>query len=161
MSNLLKERSWYIDEDCKLATIERNKIVKLTIYSNPVGYYAVGARPDWKRMKRYHSFQAHIRLTAMKAGIHLPLHASKEEPLHVRVVSYFHNGVHSDPGNVQKGVCDALFYRPKTPGTRRTGGGDKWTGGSFEPPRYDKENPRCEVTIYYGDCKFSYQGDEL
>lgn len=72
----------------------------------------------------------------------------------IRTISYFKNGVHADPGNVQKGVCDALFYdqekaaMAKLKGKRGTAkGDDKYTGGSFPPPRYDKDNPRVIVII--------------
>lgn len=97
-----------------------------------------------------------MELEAKKSGIKLPLKATKDRPLMIRTISYFKNGVHPDPGNVQKGVCDALFYdaekaaRAKLKGKkgRSTGkGDDKYTGGSFPPPRYDKDNPRVIVII--------------
>ena len=72
----------------------------------------------------------------------------------IRTVAYFKDGSHPDPGNVQKGVCDALFYDPekaalaKLKRKKGTGkGDDKHTGGSFAPPLYDKENPRVVVII--------------
>jgi len=83
---------------------------------------------------------------AKMAGIRLPLKATKGRPLMIRTVSYFKDGVHPDPGNVQKGVCDALFYN-EDPSRKTKKGDDKYTGGSFPPPLYDKSNPRVVVII--------------
>lgn len=95
-----------------------------------------------------------VQRDARASGIKLPLIATKERPLMIRTISYFKNGVHPDPGNVQKGICDALFYDEekaavaKVRGKKSTGkGDDKYTGGSFPPPRYDKSNPRVIVII--------------
>ena len=54
---------------------------------------------------------------------------------------YFSKGTHADPENVHKGIKDALFYQK--------GGGtaDKYTGGGYLPPMYDKDNPRVEVIV--------------
>lgn len=41
---------------------------------------------------------------------------------------------------------DALFY-----GLKGKQGGDKYTGGSYDPPLYDKENPRVEITLWLPD----------
>jgi len=82
------------------------------------------------------------------AGIKLPLRSTKDRPLMIRTIAYFKDGIHPDPGNVQKGVCDALFYDDqKVLGKKTRKGDDKYTGGSFPPPRYDKENPRVVVII--------------
>lgn len=116
-----------------------------TIYGDPQGYYAQAGRnihamgkKHKERAEKYRDWQCCVRAFATVAKIKLPLKATKEQPLDIRTVSYFASGVHCDPGNVQKGVVDALFYG---------GSGDKYTGGSFPPPLYDKENPRIEVTI--------------
>lgn len=103
--------------------------MEFTVPGHPIGYYAEGKHPNWKRRNAYVNYKCSVQACAMAAGLKLPLVASKDAPLMIHVVCYFKNGVHSDPGNVQKGA------------------GDKWTGGSFEPPRYDRENPRVEIRI--------------
>lgn len=117
---------------------------RFTVPGPPQGYYAQGKTPNWRRMKRYHAYMVLVQQCAALAGLRLPLRASRERPVVISVWSYFASGVHCDPGNVQKGVCDALFWAPRG---QRKGGGDKYTGGSFSPPRYDKLNPRVEVEV--------------
>ena len=41
---------------------------------------------------------------------------------------------------MHKGVKDALFYGA-------VGVGDKYTGGAYSNPLYDKEHPRVEVRV--------------
>lgn len=112
----------------------------------PQGYYAQGSHPNWTRMNEYHAYKIHVQECARQAGISLPLHSTKEKPLYVAVEPFFQNGVHCDPGNVQKGVCDALFWTPKGSPVKR--GSDKFTGGHFPWPYYDAKNPRVVVKIY-------------
>lgn len=111
------------------------------ISGKPVGYYACGKFPNWTRMKEYHAWKEHAQACAVAAGMTLPLTATKDRPIIVSVRCYFENGVHCDTGNVQKGTCDALFYGGK---------GDKFSGGHFTPPFYDKQNPRVEVEVEFG-----------
>jgi len=67
--------------------------------------------------------------------------ATRDKAIMVFTRCYFASGVHADPENVHKGVKDALFYQK--------GGGtaDKYTGGGYLPPMYDKKNPRVEVIV--------------
>jgi len=111
---------------------------------DPVGYYAEGKQPNWKRRNAYVAYKRLVQAYAMTAGVHLPLRATAERPLLVHVVPYFASGVHCDPENVRKGVTDALFYAGK--GAKK-GAADKHTGGSFPWPLYDRERPRVEVVI--------------
>lgn len=120
--------------------------MKFTIPGNPQGYYAQGARSVYKmsttqrqRAEKYRAYQQMVRIFA---GQHLtlPLRATRESPVYIGVIAYFFNGVHCDPGNVQKGICDALFLG---------GSGDKHTSGWFDSPRYDKANPRVEVEVIF------------
>jgi Holliday junction resolvase RusA-like endonuclease len=129
---------------------EAAKKVSFVIPGKPVGYYAQAARskyamsPDQrKRSEQYRTYCEKVRLYAMQAGFTLPLMSTKEKPISIGVECFFPNGVHADPGNIQKGVCDALF--------KNAVGGDKHTGGWFEPPRYDAERPRVEVEIMEED----------
>jgi hypothetical protein len=108
-----------------------------------MGYYSLGKKPNWTRMKKYHAWKKAVQLVARSQGIHLPLTASKEQPLSITTRAYFRNGVHPDPENVHKGVVDAMFYDPR----KERRGSDKYTGGCFQPPMYDPDNPRVEVWI--------------
>ena len=120
-----------------------------TVDGKPVGYYAIGKHPNRDQMKAYHAYNKMVCVYARAAGITLPLIATKDAPLHIATEAWFYNGVHPDPENMHKGIKDALFWAPK--GTPRNGG-DKYTGGAYLPPRYDKDNPRVKVWIYVADC---------
>jgi len=115
----------------------------LNILGDPGGYYSQGARPNWKRMKAYHAWKAYVQATAAAQGITLPLTAKADSPLIIGTRAFFRNGTHPDPENVHKGIVDALFYDPR----KERRGSDKHTGGTFQPPMYDAENPRVEITI--------------
>lgn len=116
------------------------RIVVFEIPGPPVGYtIQLGRFANNKRKAKYVEFKKRVQSLSPLA---LPLEASKEKPIIVETVAYFENGTHPDPENVHKGVKDALFY-----GLRGKGGGDKYTGGHYEPPLYDKENPRVVVTV--------------
>lgn len=118
--------------------------VRFTIPGPPVGYYAQGRWPNRQREQKYIQFKRAVQRGAMAAGIRLPLTATAEEQLFIQVWPFFASGVHADPGNVQKGVVDALFW---TPVVARRGSADKHTGGLFPPPLYDRQNPRTEIVI--------------
>lgn len=136
---------------------KRIRRARFIVPGSPIGFKTTTKRGKWTpAYQRYVVYKELVQREAGAAGIKLPLSATKERPLMIRTISYFKNGVHPDPGNVQKGVCDALFYdaekiaRSKLMGKKGkiTGkGDDKYTGGSFPPPRYDKLNPRVVVII--------------
>ncbi len=137
-------------------TVEKKiRRARFVIYGSPIGFKTTTKRGKWSdNYKRYVVYKELVQREATAAGIKLPLQATKDRPLMIRTVAYFKNGKHPDPGNVQKGVCDALFYdqkkaaMAKLKGRKSTGkGDDKYTGGSFPPPRYDKLNPRVIVII--------------
>lgn len=123
----------------------------------PIGFKTTTKRGKFsKSYKKYVAYQKLVQMQARMAGIKLPLKATKGRPLMIRTVAYFKNGTHPDPGNVQKGVCDALFYDTERAAIAKmmgkkakvTGkGDDKYTGGSFPPPLYDPKNPRVIVII--------------
>jgi Holliday junction resolvase RusA-like endonuclease len=89
-------------------------------------------------MQAYRQYKQRVQLAAKAAGLQLPMRATRGDPVDVSVRAFFADGRHCDCGNVQKGVCDALFYG---------GSGDKHTSGSFSAPQYDAANPRVEVTV--------------
>jgi hypothetical protein len=70
--------------------------------------------------------------------------ATKVEPLFIYTEAYFRGGVHCDPENVHKLAKDSLFYN--TPAGK--GAADKYTGGCYAGPLYDKENPRTDMFIW-------------
>lgn len=133
---------------------------KFEVPGDPVGYVATTSRGKWSaQYQRFAEYAKRVRFYARASGISTPLLATKGHPLTIRTISYFANGRHPDPGNVQKGVVDALFYDEKKADLaklyrkmgkkmRTTGkGNDKYTGGSFPPPLYDSEHPRVVVII--------------
>jgi len=124
------------------------QVFRFTVEGDPRGYTTTNRPKKGQRMKlsaairRYWAYCESVRLRAKEAGLRkLPLVATKEQPLMVFTRSYFSNGVHADPENVHKGVKDAIFYQK--------GGGtaDKYTGGGYLPPMYDKKNPRVEIVV--------------
>lgn len=129
--------------------------VRFTVPGKPVGYYAVGARPNCKRMNEYHAYLQHVRFHALHANVTLPLKASERYPIRINTVAYFADRRHADPENIRKGISDSLFYVSKADRAMRKAlrlpapTGDKYCFGSFEPPRYDAKNPRVEVEIVF------------
>lgn len=106
-----------------------------------VGYYASGSHPNWKRMNAYHAYKKVAQLYAVKAGLRLPMVASEVRSLFVGVLCVFKDRRHPDPANVQKGICDALFYTK-----HEKGAGDKHTGALAMPPIYG-DTPRVVVFV--------------
>ncbi len=118
------------------------KQVTFEICEPPVGYTILMGR--WgKRKTKYIEYK---KLVQSLCPIELPLRADVTHPILVETQAYFEHGTHPDPENVHKGIKDALFY-----GLKGKGGGDKYTGGSYDPPLYDKENPRVIVTLWLPD----------
>lgn len=98
----------------------------------------------WNKRKR--KYIEYKQLVQSLCPFELPLRASVEFPILVETQAFFEHGTHPDPENVHKGIKDALFY-----GLAGKGGGDKYTGGSYDPPLYDRENPRVVVTLWLPD----------
>lgn len=115
-------------------------ICEFTVPGQPIGYYAQAARSLFKmsqdqrrRAEQYRSYQDKVKIYALQAG--LRSQPSAGQPFYVVTVAYFSDGRHSDPSNIQKGICDSLFKQ------------DRYTGGLFLPPMYDKTSPRVEILI--------------
>lgn len=98
-----------------------------------VGYYAQGKTPNWTRMKEYQVWKDHVR----EGAPDMPK-ATAARPVRVDVWCYFGSGVHPDPGNVHKGVVDALFP-----------GGDKYVYGYHHHPLYS-DAPHVLVEVSGG-----------
>jgi hypothetical protein len=111
----------------------------------PVGYTTHnrkkggGAHRVSRAILKYWNYLSHVREQAELAGLLCPIESDPEDPIDVHVYPFFKNRVHPDPGNVEKGIKDALFYKAKS--------ADKYTGGSYAPPMYDKDNPRVVVVV--------------
>lgn len=133
---------------CKHTKKEQFKAVRFVVPGPPRGYTTTNrrSRPS-AALIRYHEYCRKVRKCAEQAGVELPLFADKENQLVVKTIAYFENGVHPDPLNVNKGVGDALFYKEKSASKNARKGNDKQTGGSYAPPRYDRQNPRCVVIV--------------
>lgn len=127
------------------------KKYRFVVPGKAVGYVATTKRSKWtKEYRRFADYADKVRQFAERAGVPLPLYADEENQIIVKTIAYFQNRVHPDSPNVNKGVCDALFYDPlaKLLGRRKTGkGDDKHAGAIAPPPRYDKENPRVVVIL--------------
>lgn len=123
--------------------------IKFTVPGSPVGFKTTTKRAKYasKGYRAYVEYKKLVQFYARSSGIRLPLKATKDHPLIIKTISYFKNGTHPDPGNVQKGVVDALFYREERLGKSTGKGDDKFTGGGFPPPLYDKNNPRVIIII--------------
>lgn len=120
------------------------QVARFVVYGPPVGYYTHGKVPNRRRLTKYVEYKRLVQVTAKVAGVDIPLTATRTDPLIIRTRAYFKHGTHPDPENIHKGIVDALFY----PATRRGKGvGDKYTGGSFNPPVYDAARPRVEIMI--------------
>ncbi len=89
----------------------------------------------------------HVRKCAeAQCGVAMPLESSPENPWYIFTVAMFPTKNHADPENVHKGIKDALFYKAKC--------GDKYTGGAYVEPFYDKNYPCVLVTcIQAGDLR--------
>lgn len=119
------------------------ELYSFTVPGRPIGYYSQGARPNWTRKRLYEDYKKNIQKSLALAGISRDeIRATKDHPLLVHTKAYFASGNHCDPENNRKAISDAIFYRKTGRGC-----GDKYCGGSFYPPLYDRENPRTEVVI--------------
>lgn len=112
-----------------------------TVSGPPVGFIAQWDKRGWTTRSRYRDFAEAVRLQAAIAGLRSVV-ATRDRPLVVHTRAFFANGTHPDPENVHKAVVDALFYGAK--------GRDKYTGGAYSPPRYDRSVPRVEVVVADG-----------
>ena len=118
-------------------------MMTFTILGDPVPHVTVTYRGKWMpenaRAKKVARYKENIRKIVMVRRLKIPV-PSKDNPVLINTVAYFRNGRHGDPESIHKVVKDALWPAKE--------GGDKYTGGSYNVPLYDSENPRVEVEIY-------------
>jgi len=137
-------------------------VLHFTVQGPPCGFISSGSRNWSKRQAKAWAYASDVRSALLEYlmgdevevdhrgelatqpvtcdGEKATLIASKKRPLFIGTVATFVNGVHPDPENVHKLVKDALFHKVK--------GGDKWTGGVYDHPRYDKDEPGVEVLVW-------------
>lgn len=120
------------------------KTFEFTIRGKPVPFIAHWNKAPPVRKRRYIEFCRDVQTHAMAAGFRFAL-PTKDSPLYVHTRAWFEDGRHADPENIHKAIVDALFYR-RGKGSKA----DKYTGGFFDSPRYDRYNPRVDVVITPG-----------
>lgn len=124
------------------------RLWKFTVPGDPVPHVSVTYRGKWvpnARVKRVALYKETVRqcslIGAFACGPNFPFVPTKDHPLKIHTRAYFRNGRHGDPESVHKVIKDALWPAKL--------GGDKYTGGSYDPPLYDPDNARVEVEIVY------------
>lgn len=115
--------------------------VAFTVPGKPVGFVATGNRHWSKRSKKVWEYAGAVRKSLEKVYGNPHLSASKGNEVFVGTVAVFANGTHPDPENVHKLVKDAMFHKQP--------GGDKYTGGIYAPPMYDKNDPHVRVLVWH------------
>lgn len=120
--------------------------ITFTVPGHPVPFLVGVRHQSRKRRDAYEDYCARVRMFARLAGVK-GIAITAETPLHFHTCAFFENRRHGDPENIHKAVVDAICYNPEG---GKGGKQDKWTGGSFTPPRYDAKNPRVEVAIADG-----------
>lgn len=113
--------------------------IRFIVPGEPLGYRTAGRYGHNKVSVRVHAWNDAIRDAATSIGVSTPLFCDKAYPVIVDIRAYYSSRLHCDPGNTHKGLIDALFYKSTS--------GDKYTGGAFDLPYYDKENPRTLVEL--------------
>lgn len=114
--------------------------LKFSIFGDPVGFVITNGKFS-KKSRRVWDYMQGIQDEMKDLGIFDECVCSRDTHVFVITESYFRNGTHPDPENVHKLVKDAMFYKKPL--------GDKYTGGFYLSPVYDKENPRVEVMAWY------------
>lgn len=120
---------------------------KFTVKGDPIGYLRmtqgqVGIMkiPAWKltnnalqvrkRLKRYFDWKDYVNGHTYRKAIN----RSPKNKVFLNVMIYFSSGKHPDPGNIRKGIEDAIYDN------------DNKVAGSVDFD-YDLTNPRCEIEI--------------
>lgn len=120
--------------------------VAFTVPGHPVPFLVGVRHQSKKRRQVYESYRDVVRMFAWLAGVR-NIKITAKAPLHFHTRAFFENRKHGDPENIHKAIVDAICY---TESGGKQSKRDKYTGGAFTPPRYDKKNPRVEVVIADG-----------
>jgi len=116
--------------------------IQFEVPGKPFPFVAQYQKLDWVKRKAFAEYCKGVRTAAMVAGVR-DLKATRDAPLYIHTRAWFRDGRHPDPENVHKVIVDALLYG-------KSSARDKFTGGAYTPPLYDKANPRVEVVIADG-----------
>ena len=119
--------------------------ISFTVPGHPVPFLVGVRHQTKKRREAYGEFCDRVRMFARLAGVQ-DIEITPEAPLHFHTRAFFKDRNHGDPENIHKGVVDAICYTAHGKSKKR----DKYTGGAFSVPRYDKKEPRVEVVIADG-----------
>lgn len=92
-----------------------------------------------RRAKDLARYKETVRRCALGPGPQLPVVGTEAHPIMIRTRAYFRDRRHGDPESIHRAVKDALWPHKN--------GGDKYTGGSYDFPLYDPDDPRVEVEI--------------
>lgn len=110
------------------------------VVREPVGYVRMTRDSKWsKSAARYFKFKQDVAQSAKMVGMRLPLVATRRAPVMVITACSFVNMRSPDPGNVQKAVEDALFYKSE--------GGDKHVAGLYWPAEYGSDINEVEIMV--------------
>lgn len=116
-----------------------------TVTGKPMGAVRMTLKGRFNpRARASHQYMRIVQLEARAAGLKLPLTATEDRPILIHSRCFFRDRRHPDTENVQKLVVDALFYGNSA--------GDKYVGGSYAAPAYDKKRPRVHVTVELPDA---------
>ncbi len=116
------------------------RAIRIVVPGEPKGYRVARNRGWSKEQRVYRIWRDSVCEAFKKAGVSCPTFADYAYPLFVHTRAFYSSRCHCDPGNTNKGLIDAIFYGSK-------GTNDKYVGGCYDAPLYDKENPRTEVEL--------------
>ena len=100
--------------------------IRFTVPGQPQGYVRRTRRNLWTpRVKSYHAWMQSVQVYARKAGLLLPLEATKDTQIRISIFCLFaRKRIPPDVDGVLKAVQDALFYKSKS--------GDRYVTGCSE-----------------------------
>lgn len=121
--------------------------IKFTVQGDPIPYLRMTQGqvklmriPDYKvsdkglkvkeKIRRYLNWKEFVNGHTYR----LDIERKPKEKIYLDVFVYFRNKRHADSENIRKGIQDSIFEN------------DKMVAGKVDFD-YDKDNPRCEITI--------------
>ncbi len=117
-----------------------------TFPGNPLGFTVARSMSEPER-RRVEGWAQDLQVfLAHEWGDECQLLATQDKPVWIATRAYYKNKVHCDPENTHKLTKDVLFRAPWHSGGKNNS--DKYTGGFYDDPRIDSENPRLEIWIW-------------